>query len=246
MNISGMKFGSWLVLKRAPNTTPRHARWHCLCECGCNERRIVQEGNLRSGHSKSCGKAKRLKDLTGMKFGRLRVTDRAPSRKKFTRWNAVCDCGNLSTVNAQDLTRPPANGHNPTRSCGCLSKDLKVLQTRHGHAKFQRKKRGCKYLVATRTYRCWVQLKCQANKGLISLSDRWNTFENFLLDMGECPQGHQFHRHDYKLSYFPDNCFWLREHRPRRRKSFVPIAPQDMEFNILGPGHVMAEDMDGS
>ena len=33
-------------------------------------------------------------DLTGQKFGRLTVIDRAPNKNSRTAWNCLCDCGN--------------------------------------------------------------------------------------------------------------------------------------------------------
>ena len=55
----------------------------------------------------------RLIDLTGRRFGRLRVIGRNYEKQsKYVHWNCLCDCGNLSVVDGQNLR----SGH--TKSCG--------------------------------------------------------------------------------------------------------------------------------
>ena len=61
----------------------------------------------------------RMIDLTGQRFSKLTVIDRAethykPNGSKVTMWNCVCDCGNKTTVSSYELR----NGG--TKSCGCL------------------------------------------------------------------------------------------------------------------------------
>jgi hypothetical protein len=55
----------------------------------------------------------RLKDLTGARFGKLTVIERAPSRKGHTFWKCKCDCGNTKIVESYDLQ------HGKYFSCGC-------------------------------------------------------------------------------------------------------------------------------
>lgn len=52
-DIRGKRFGSWLVLERAPGNSYGRALWHCRCDCGT--RRVLDGSNLRNGGSKSCG-----------------------------------------------------------------------------------------------------------------------------------------------------------------------------------------------
>lgn len=60
----------------------------------------------------------RLADLTGNKYDRWLVRDRAPNVGKKTMWLCVCDCGIERAVNAADLVALRS------RSCGCLQKDV--------------------------------------------------------------------------------------------------------------------------
>ena len=96
-----------------------HNLWRCRCRCG--KEVVVDIGDLRSGHTKSCGCIRgkaNIKDLTGMQFGRLTVIEMCPDRKgKKLVWKCRCSCGNTTNVTASDLT----TGH--TKSCGCLRKE---------------------------------------------------------------------------------------------------------------------------
>jgi hypothetical protein len=51
IDLSGKKFGRWLVIKFVGGRP--QSKWLCQCECGV--RRDVAGANLRSGHSISCG-----------------------------------------------------------------------------------------------------------------------------------------------------------------------------------------------
>lgn len=58
-------------------------------------------------------------DLTGQKFGRLSVIERAPNNKDGrTMWKCRCDCGNERIIMGKSLR----NGH--TQSCGCLNREI--------------------------------------------------------------------------------------------------------------------------
>jgi hypothetical protein len=82
-DLTGQRFGSLTVLERDGKKTP--TRWICKCDCGkvCS----VAAGNLKSGHTKSCGCLKiqaghnigssNLLDLTGKTFNFLTVLKRS-------------------------------------------------------------------------------------------------------------------------------------------------------------------------
>lgn len=68
------------------------------------------------------GQMKKIQDLTGQKFGRLTVLERAPNYitpkgRQRSNWKCQCECGKIITVIGTHLR----NGN--TKSCGCLQKE---------------------------------------------------------------------------------------------------------------------------
>ena len=59
----------------------------------------------------------KLIDLTGQKFNRLTVLNRAENKNGRVAWNCQCDCGNKIIVTSKHLR------DNHTQSCGCLRKE---------------------------------------------------------------------------------------------------------------------------
>lgn len=59
----------------------------------------------------------KFKDLSGQRFSRLVVIERAKSVASGTAWKCRCDCGNIVCVSASNL-------RHTTHSCGCLRNEL--------------------------------------------------------------------------------------------------------------------------
>ena len=135
IDLTGKVFGRWTVLYRAEDrTTPKGTKlayWHCKCSCEKGTEKDVNGDLLRNGNSKSCGclarevaSKRNLKDLTGMKFGRLTVVERADdyvnNGKHYTRWKCVCDCGNPQIK----IVTGGALKNGKVVSCGCYHDEL--------------------------------------------------------------------------------------------------------------------------
>ena len=140
VNLTGKKFNRLTVLGRAKNRKgSRVVYWECLCDCG--NKTIVASYELRNNKTKSCGclrkeiarKADRCIDLTGQKFGRLIVIERAifeyakNIQAKHAYWKCQCICGNTITVRAGHLKS------GDTKSCGCLAIEIHhICNITHG------------------------------------------------------------------------------------------------------------------
>ncbi len=64
INLEGQRFGKLLVIKLS-HINKKGSFWKCLCDCG-NEN-IIKSGNLRNGHTKSCGCQKESLIATNLK-----------------------------------------------------------------------------------------------------------------------------------------------------------------------------------
>lgn len=124
---TGNRYGRLLVQQKVPNPTETGtgAYWRCLCDCG--NYTDVSAAHLRRGLIQSCGclikekiaesnSQKKLIDLTGQRFGKLLVVERAENKGIQPVWKCICDCGTVSYVMGTNLRR-----ENGTRSCGCIN-----------------------------------------------------------------------------------------------------------------------------
>lgn len=53
LDLTGQKFGEWIVLEKGDVGPNGAIYWKCKCSCGTEK--LVQAGGLRNGHSISCG-----------------------------------------------------------------------------------------------------------------------------------------------------------------------------------------------
>ena len=148
----------------------------------------------------------RVKDITGMRFGRLVALEPVGKNSRGrTLWLCRCDCSNIRTINGTNLRC------NVTRSCGCLVKENRGGPPKHGHAA-----RGEEHPL----YRTWVAMRARCNdpnhlhfkyyggRG-IKVCERWDDFPKFLSDVGERPPGKVLDRIDNDGNYEPGNIRWV-------------------------------------
>ena len=147
-DLTGKRFGKLVVIKRVENEKGRRANWLCRCDCGSI---VVKHSNNLVKGTKSCGcliretareLARKLnsKNLIGNRYGKLLVI--AQSDKRMLNgsiyWKCQCDCGNITDVRTDGLTR------NRVISCGCIASkgERKIAQIlRDNHISFEQQKK---------------------------------------------------------------------------------------------------------
>lgn len=213
-DISGQRFGNLVAVERTGLKNHSSSIWRCICDCG-NET-LVPINYLNCGDTKSCGCLKYKgtpKDVSGKKFNKLtavKSTDRKGVSGDFL-WECICDCGNELEVSVGRLNSGSAY------SCGC--------ETRNGTHK----------MCGTPTYRSWVKMLRRTRSDEyaefysdVSVCEEWDTerggsFENFLRDMGERPEGTTLNRIRSAKIYSKETCEWasisLQSYDQRRKKT---------------------------
>lgn len=188
-----------------------------------------------------------MKNLVGLKFGRLLVVERHGSRKykncSRALWKCKCECGNTCLVETKNLT----TGN--TRSCGCLYKEVNKISKykKHGYCS----EKHPLYLV-------WKSIKQRCNnpknheynvyggKG-IKICDNWernpDEFIKWALSNGyKC--GLEIDRIDNNKGYSEDNCQFITKSENVKKKDSTLFITVDgitktaSEWNnVIGYSH---------
>jgi hypothetical protein len=141
------------------------------------------------------------------KYGLLTPIEYSYSKKRNSDqfWLFKCDCGIEKIIRLYDVSRGKTN------SCGCLRKkqlaERNKSNVKHGY-------------FGTPTYDSWasiIERCCNTNSGNyhmygakgITMCQKWReSFEEFLKDMGERPEGFSIDRINVYGDYEPGNCRW--------------------------------------
>lgn len=149
-----------------------------------------------------------MNNLTGKKIGRWTITKKLPRSGGHGFYRAKCVCGTKRVLREIDLKR------NHSKSCGCLRVDRVTVH-------------GMRY---TTEYNSWMSMisRCTRKEHQsypyyggrgITICKRWDTFKNFIQDMGNKPTpSHSIDRIDNDKGYYPKNCKWSTKSQQRKNQ----------------------------
>lgn len=163
-------------------------------------------------------------DLTGKRFNLLVAIEPKDVVSGGRKWLCECDCGNTAIVLATKLKQ------SHTKSCGCYQKK-RASESNKTHG-----------LSETRTYHIWEGMRQRAfyrNSSKqqyynhVNMDLSWSSYETFLKDMGECPDGHTIDRIDNHGDYNKQNCKWsTRKEQANNKCSNRKMLYHGKEYNM--------------
>lgn len=148
----------------------------------------------------------------GSVFGRLTVESEAPRRQNHRMWNCRCACGVSKEFYANNLKKGNTLGCKE-----CANSDRRGVALTHGMSDTPMYN-AYRTMVNRCTDPKHIQYADYGGRG-ITICERWReSFENFLADMGERPDGMSVERKENDLGYSPSNCVWATKKEQMRNK----------------------------
>lgn len=175
----------------------------------------------------------KVHDLTGQKFGLLKVLGLEETNTRKTYWKCLCECGNIKTVRSDSLQC------GAIKSCGCIKKqqDRINLTANHSHK-----------MSGTRLYHIWQNMKSRCSnpnnqdyqryggRGIAVCKEWENSFSEFMkwANKNGYSETLSIDRIDYNGNYEPNNCRWATPKQQSNNRSsnhLVTIGKETMNIS---------------
>lgn len=186
----------------------------------------------------------RYKDLTGRKFGKLKVLKYVCSNKaRKALFECLCECGNHCIVAGSNLT------NKTTKSCGCIQKEAARKQISKINKLGIRSKGNLNHGGShTKIYSIWCNMKRRCNdikhdnykyyggRG-IKICEEWandfSKFKDWSMSNGY-KYGLTIDRIDVNGNYEPSNCRWIPfKEQSRNRRNTVKLTYMNEEKTLI-------------
>ena len=163
--------------------------------------------------------------LNGQRFGLLTVLSRAPNAGSYAMWNCRCDCGAEIIVGGNRLRQGRKN------RCGSKVHRVRppslTVEYRSEYLSWQSMRERC----SDPKHKGY---KNYGGRG-ITVCERWNSFQNFMLDMGrKADPKFTIEREEVNGNYEPKNCHWIsRKDQGRNKRNSVFVTYQGKRMLLI-------------
>jgi len=180
-------------------------------------------------------RGRNIKDLTGQRFGRLKVLNIDTERtNRKTYWICKCDCGKFKSIRGDGL--------GIVNSCGCLKKeqDIRNLGIAYNHGMSKHK-----------LFPVWNGMihRCENSKNHaykdyggrgIKVCDEWHDVKKFIAwaENGKYEEGLTIERIDVNGNYEPSNCTWVTmSEQSLNKRNSVKVTIDGITKNLMTWAH---------
>lgn len=184
--------------------------------------------NVKRPRTKFAARPGQIIRMEGQRFGNLIVLQRTGRQRRYITWLCRCDCGSEVEINGRYLRA------GKIKSCN-----------KNGH-RFHIDRPPSLPAQYPSEYQSWINMRARCTdvknnkypiyggRG-ITVCERWNKFENFMLDMGrKSDPKFTIERDDVNGNYEPKNCRWIsRKDQGRNMRNSVFVTYQGKRILLI-------------